>query len=542
MPEYLVTDPDTGRKLKLSGDSPPTEAELEEIFSGFSAKDDGVQQVANFVRSQSGMPASNALQTAFNPVARMSGGERFAAGAGKAVTDIARGTGQRLGMVDQQTIDETEERDRPLMNTGAGKAGNVAGTVGAFLPTSMIPGANTLTGAALIGAAVGASQPTETGESVSQNIISGAAGGAIGNRVATGLSRVLSPQTSQGARQLIDEGVELTPGQALGGTARRIEEASKSIPFVGQGISQAERRGIESFNKTALNRVLKPIGQKVDDIGHEGVTKARQLISEAYDSALNNLKRVDIDDAFRAEINKLDEMTQTLPENIQRQFRSTLKTQLIDKLTPEGTLSGEQFKAVASQFGKLGNGYKGRVNSFDQQQLGDALLEVRTSLMGLAGRTNPVARDAITKADQAYSQLLRVEDAAVRGEEGIFTPAMLAQAVKKLDQSGRKVASAQGRAVMQDLAESGKGTLSATVPNSGTTDRALNAVLLGGGYMIEPTLAAGALTARGVYSPMAQNALVKLITQRPEAIREAGNAIGRLALPAGITGAALPQR
>ena len=37
MPTYQVTDPDTGRKLKLTGDSPPTEQELEEIFSQFDS-------------------------------------------------------------------------------------------------------------------------------------------------------------------------------------------------------------------------------------------------------------------------------------------------------------------------------------------------------------------------------------------------------------------------------------------------------------------------------------------------------------------------
>ena len=34
MPVYRITDPSTGRKVKLTGDSPPTEAELNEIFAG----------------------------------------------------------------------------------------------------------------------------------------------------------------------------------------------------------------------------------------------------------------------------------------------------------------------------------------------------------------------------------------------------------------------------------------------------------------------------------------------------------------------------
>ena len=34
MATYKVTDPNTGRTVKLTGDSPPSGAELEQIFSG----------------------------------------------------------------------------------------------------------------------------------------------------------------------------------------------------------------------------------------------------------------------------------------------------------------------------------------------------------------------------------------------------------------------------------------------------------------------------------------------------------------------------
>jgi hypothetical protein len=37
MPTYEVTDPASGKKIRLTGDSPPTDAELEEIFASVSA-------------------------------------------------------------------------------------------------------------------------------------------------------------------------------------------------------------------------------------------------------------------------------------------------------------------------------------------------------------------------------------------------------------------------------------------------------------------------------------------------------------------------
>src|SRR6185503_8214538 len=37
---YRVTDPTSGRTVRLTGDSPPTEAELEEVFKSVNAKPD----------------------------------------------------------------------------------------------------------------------------------------------------------------------------------------------------------------------------------------------------------------------------------------------------------------------------------------------------------------------------------------------------------------------------------------------------------------------------------------------------------------------
>ena len=38
MPTYQVTDPASGRTLRLTGDSPPTDAELEQIFAEYGAE------------------------------------------------------------------------------------------------------------------------------------------------------------------------------------------------------------------------------------------------------------------------------------------------------------------------------------------------------------------------------------------------------------------------------------------------------------------------------------------------------------------------
>lgn len=123
-----------------------------------------------------------------NPADEMSFGERVLAGAGKGFVDVGRGVGQMLGLVPQADIDEAKRLDAPLMETGGGMAGNI----GANMLTALIPGGNTVKGAALVGAGLSALQPTATGESRLQNTAVGGALGAGGAIAAKGIGKGLS--------------------------------------------------------------------------------------------------------------------------------------------------------------------------------------------------------------------------------------------------------------------------------------------------------------------------------------------------------------
>lgn len=105
---------------------------------------------------------------------------RFLAGAGKGMTDLGRGAGQAVGLVDQQSIKDAQQLDAPLMATGAGKAGAITGTIAAAAPAMLIPGANTYTGAALTGAVLGAAQPVAEGDVLTGKAKNAAVGGALG--------------------------------------------------------------------------------------------------------------------------------------------------------------------------------------------------------------------------------------------------------------------------------------------------------------------------------------------------------------------------
>ena len=298
-----------------------------------------------------------------------------------------------------------------------------------------------------------------------------------------------------------------------------------------------------------MNRVLAPIGGKATSIGYEGIEEASKAVGNAYDDALATLGRVDVDSAFTNRLTALKTMVRSLPNSVQKQFNSIVRDQVESKITPAGSMTPEQLKTATSELYKLGTGYKGQANSFDQQQLGDALLQLRSNLYDLAGRISPQANEAIKKADKAFAQLVRVQNAATRADGGIFSPAQLSAATKITDKSARKVATSQGRALMQDFAQDAKAVLGNKLPDSGTAERLGSGVTLGAalgaGLTVNPLIpvAVGGsmLAGRGAYTPVAQNALVSLIARRPEAVRQAGEQVLRLGRPAALLGATSAQ-
>jgi hypothetical protein len=151
----------------------------------------------------------------YSPLKGMNAVEKFIAGSGSGLMDVLRGVGQAAGMTSREDVSEARRLDAPLKDTSAGKWGNVAGQVAAYLPTAMIPGANTLAGAAAIGLGTGALAPSESTEETIKNTLIGGAAGPAAVMVSEGfliLSRRRDRNVSQRARFA---GSLKTPGRPL---------------------------------------------------------------------------------------------------------------------------------------------------------------------------------------------------------------------------------------------------------------------------------------------------------------------------------------
>lgn len=436
----------------------------------------------------------------YNPAAGMSGPALAAAGAGKAMTDVGRSVQQLMGGIDRADVDEIQRLDRPLMSTTPGKLGYVGGTAAVGLPAMFAPGANTVLGSAAYGGLLGALTPVGTDDDVMRNALFGAGGGAAVTGAVKGASRALAPRVPAGAQTLIDSGVTLTPGQRLGGAAKRIEDAMTAMPIAGDAIKNAQRRTFEEFNAAVANKALKPIGAALPDgvAGREAVAYTEKALGNAYESALARIKAVQQDAVLKTDIGQLSQMVKTspMPAEVKGQFQKVIKEQLTGKLQGQASMTAETYKQAESEIGRLAAKYAGDASA-DKQLLGDALQETQAVMRRWLERAaGPEVAGDIKAANAGWAEFKRMQRAATMlgAKDGVFSPENYLSAVKAMDTSKDKGAFARGSALGQDLASDASRVMGGTVPDSGTATRQ---------FMTQPTLLGAGL---GIPSAMVTSA------------------------------------
>lgn len=389
-----------------------------------------------------------------NPTEGMSTGEKIAAGAGKAITDLGRGAKQILSNVPvlnqldalnpetvQAEIDESRRLDAPLMDTAAGKVGNVAGLVGASL---LVPGAATATGATALGAGMGALQPTSGDESRATNTAIGAAAGRVGkwagDKVGAWLSNRLAQKTAQVAeRQSQDqvrnatlsaaqaEGLVVTPSQAGAGIGSRLAE------------------GLSGKAKTEQLAVIKN-QSRIDDLARRavGLPKDAPLTSEAmqglrntaFNSGYEPIKQVGIIATDKAYSNTLDKIVSKYT-GAARSFPNAAKNEiadLVDAYRVRFFDSSDALDAIkilredASAAFRSGDGALGRASKEVAKALEDKI-ERQLSTQGKEGaQLLKNFRDARVLMAKAHT----LEDAIQEGS-GMVNPQKLASMLQRGD-------------------------------------------------------------------------------------------------------------
>jgi len=288
MAEYNITSP-TGDKFKIT------------------APDDATQdQVMSYAQKQFGqdtMSAQNAKAERFNQLNPLHKG---LIGVGQSIHNLGMGAGQMLGLKSQEDIDALRKKEAYMDQSTAKNIGNIVGSALPFAATAAIPGVNTITGGALVGATSGALEPTGTGESRLKNIgIGGVAGGALtglGNKIASSIEQkqlaneLLKSQNvtrDKTIAETLGAGYKIPPAETNPSFANRTLESFAGKVNTAQSLSADNQDITNKLAKKALNL---PDSISLSDEVLKGV---RQEAGKAYQQI------ADLDPHLAQDIEKL---------------------------------------------------------------------------------------------------------------------------------------------------------------------------------------------------------------------------------------------
>jgi hypothetical protein len=315
-------------------------------------------------------------------------------------------------------------------------------------------------------------------------------------------------------------GVQLTPGQMMGGMGQRLEDASTSLPILGDAIRDARLRGLESFNEVGLNRAIQDVGGNVSGAGREAFRSADDRVSGAFNAALDGLavpRTPDFDVGITTVLRQ-----SPLPRDRQADLESIVAP-FIQRLG-QG-VDGQEWKRIDSELAAaVRSAQNGSSTDPGMAPLARKLDEVRGVFRGLVEQADPFRAQDIASANRSSAMLMRIREAMQRqgtaNRGGLFTPGDLSAAVRAGDSSAGNRQFARGEALMQDLSDAASQVLPSTVPDSGTALRSMlglfgaGTAAAGAGAVGVPVVAPAAMAAGAglfggsmVYNRLVQDAI-----------------------------------
>lgn len=455
-----------------------------------------------------------------DPTTGMSGTEKFLSGAGKALTDLYRGTRQVLtpnrptlsGLVTgdnrsdiQREIDESRSLDAPLMNTGAGMVGNFVGNAVPALLTMRIPGANTYTGAGVTGGTMGFLQPVATGESRTLNTGGGVVTGVLGQGLGNMIGRVFRPVRSELpaaeqklAQEATRRGIPLTAGQQTGSRPLQIADSvMENLPFTSGPQLAIKRAQQDAFNRevlktggisgasatpTVLAAQKQAVGGGLGDIAKRNSLDFEQGLSSRLSAiAADAAEHLPPDkaEAIAGTIKQI--LSGTVPAQPAKSVPSAI-------LSQRGAPFTQTVPAVAGQpmLGTVYQGWREPLRALaTNNEYGRYFGQIRSAMddafrSQLPGTEGQAFRDLSGQ----YSNIKTIADAmggaGAVTKRGDISPAQLESALtKRVGREGK----ALGRGGdLNDLVSIGRQFVSENIPNSGTAQRQfIQSLITGGG-------------------------------------------------------------
>jgi hypothetical protein len=228
-------------------------------------------------------------QEKYGPLSGMDQGEQVLAGAGRGMVHTARSLGNLVGIVPNSTLQDERQIDAPLLSTGAGNFGNLVGEAAMTAPAGMGIGAAAgraapvLAGPIAQGVLQGGAQGLATSDPGERgiNTLTGAlTGGAFGAGTRVAGAAVHGLHRTPAAQRLLDEGVQLTPGQMYPqGAMNQFEQAGESLPGFKQIIDPAREAAERQYQARVIQAGAAPGSAPIRP--SENIS---DMLQQAYDS------------------------------------------------------------------------------------------------------------------------------------------------------------------------------------------------------------------------------------------------------------------
>jgi len=390
----------------------------------------------------------------------------------------------------------------------------------------------------------------------------GVAGGIVGQGAARAVGGALRGVSDPAVQYLRGRGVPMTAGQALGNggwlgrSVKNVEDALTSVPGVGAIINDRRMEGIEGFNRAAFETAGAPAGVQVGATGADGIQQLRQGVGQAYDNALSGTSIDANSNDYLNDLTDLVNAADRIPNvnGASDAANAAIEARMGGAVDVNGMISGRNFQEAYRGLARTG---RERANGDYGHEVGQVMRQGQDALSGALEAQNPGAFTAFRAANSTNRNANVLADAVNRAKNAdaeAFTPAQLnmADAASTRRLSG-PMASAAGERPFYDLTQAGQSVLPSKLPDSGTATRGMVAMgVLGGGAagggagaafgdaQTGAGLGLGATLALAVGgSRPAQQALTRLLIDRPDLAVQLGNRLVNGAQRGGAVGAGL---
>jgi hypothetical protein len=531
------------------------DGELVEFPDGMSDAD-----IAKALQPQASAPITSGFQMGLkDPI---SGGAQLlprglaflSSAGGLAPNPVSRFFGDEAARVDEMVKAEEQAYQQSRQAQGesgfdwarlGGNVVNPTNLIGGAALSRALPAMKPMSMAAGSGATAGALQPVyntdEFGTEKTKQTVIGGLSGVGGSFVAQKAAGVLNPITTKAEKTMADLGVQLTPGQRLGGQAATIEQFAQNLPLVGKFIANAKERGIYNFNKGVINKALGRVGEKLpeDVIGRDAVQYADEVVSQRYTDVLGKVQFTRDADLNKALGNVVKLPTDPRMRSVaDKEIKSIVGGRIPVK---GGPVDGATYQAVESDLKKKAIEYFNS-SSKSERDVGQALQEAANLLKQGLAKQNPEQASALRRINSAYGdiEVMRKASVATGADNGVFTPKQYNAAVKAGDFGRQKKRFSRGQARGQDISEAAVETMS---PPTNSSIEGRLALAAGGGYAAlqnASVMATAAALTPALYSPAGLKAMEAMMRSRPEIARQVGRIVEQRATREGsITGASI---